>query len=92
MMDYQESIEKLRTDAARAARVRDQTRDPLKHDLFSQMHDHLDRPANELERAMRDGVLPQVTRPNPSRWTRFRTVALNAWNRRARWLFPVPHR
>jgi hypothetical protein len=51
--DYQASIEKLRTDAAEAALVRDLTTDKAKRDIFSRLHDHLNRLANEVERAMR---------------------------------------
>ena len=52
MMDYQASIQKLRTDAAEAALVRDLTTDPVKRDMYSRLHDHLNRLADEVERAM----------------------------------------
>jgi hypothetical protein len=52
MKDYQASIQKLRTDAAEAALVRDLTTDPVKRDMYSRLHDHLNRLADEVERAM----------------------------------------
>jgi hypothetical protein len=52
MKDYQASIQKLRTDAAEAALVRDLTTDPVKRDIYSRLHDHLNRLADEVERAM----------------------------------------
>ena len=50
--DYQASIEKLRTDAAEAALVRDLATDRVKRDMYSRLHDHLNRLADEVERAM----------------------------------------
>ena len=52
MKDYQASVEKLRTDAAEAARVRDLATDPNKRDIFDRLHQHLNRLADEVERAM----------------------------------------
>jgi len=52
MKDYQASIQKLRTDAAEASLVRDLTTDPVKRDMYSRLHDHLNRLADEVERAM----------------------------------------
>ncbi|MBR1286823.1 hypothetical protein JQ597_32695 [Bradyrhizobium sp. AUGA SZCCT0177] len=52
MKDYQASIEKLRKDAAEAALVRDLTTDKVKRDVYSRLHDHLSRLADEVERAM----------------------------------------
>ena len=52
MKDYQASIQKSRTDAAEAALVRDLTTDPVKRDMYSRLHDHLNRLADEVERAM----------------------------------------
>jgi hypothetical protein len=52
MKDYQASIDKLRTDAAEAALVRDLATDPAKREMFSRLHDHLSRLAEEVERAM----------------------------------------
>jgi hypothetical protein len=50
--NYQASIEKLRTDAAEAALVRDLAADRVKRDIYSRLHDHLIRLADEVERAM----------------------------------------
>jgi hypothetical protein len=52
MKDYRASIEKLRRDAADAALVRDLATDPIKRDMYSRLHEHLNRLANEVERAM----------------------------------------
>jgi hypothetical protein len=52
MKDYRASIEKLRRDAAEAALVRDLATDPIKRDMYSRLHEHLNRLANEVERAM----------------------------------------
>jgi hypothetical protein len=52
MKDYQASIERLRADAAEAALVRDLATDPAKREMFSRLHDHLSRLAEEVERAM----------------------------------------
>ena len=58
MKDYQASIEKLRTDAAEAALVRDLAPDTVKRDVYSRLCDHLNRLADEVERAMRDSARP----------------------------------
>jgi hypothetical protein len=55
MKDYQASIQRLRADAAEAARVRDLATDPAKREMFSRLHDHLNRLAEEVERAMNMG-------------------------------------
>ena len=52
MKDYQSSLEKLRTDAAEAALVRDLATDRVKRDMYSRLHEHLNRLADEVERAM----------------------------------------
>jgi hypothetical protein len=52
MKDYQASIERLRADAAEAALVRDLATDPAKRQMFSRLHEHLSRLAEEVERAM----------------------------------------
>ena len=54
MRDYQASVEKLRSDAAEAARIRDLATDPAKRDTFGRIHEHLNRLADEVERAMND--------------------------------------
>jgi hypothetical protein len=50
--DYQASIEKLRSDAAEAALIRDLATDPIKRAMFDRLSQHLNRLANEVEEAM----------------------------------------
>ena len=50
--DYQTSVEKLRTDAAEAALVRDLSTEPTKREMFNRLHEHLSRLADEVEQAM----------------------------------------
>ena len=50
--DYQASIDKLRTDAAEAAMVRDLATEPAKRDMFNRLYEHLSRLADEVEQAM----------------------------------------
>ena len=57
MKDYQTSIEKLRKDAAEAALIRDLATDPTKRDMFERLHEHLNRLADEVERAMKSGAM-----------------------------------
>jgi hypothetical protein len=52
MKDYRSSIEKLRIDAAEAALIRDLATDPVKRAMYSRLHDHLSRLADEVEVAM----------------------------------------
>jgi hypothetical protein len=52
MKDYRASLEKLRKDAAEAALIRDLATDNTKRDLFDRLHQHLNRLADEVERAM----------------------------------------
>jgi hypothetical protein len=52
MKDYRASIEKLRKDAAYAALIRDLTTDRTKFEMYDRLHQHLDRLADEVERAM----------------------------------------
>jgi hypothetical protein len=56
MKDYSASIEKLRPDAGEAALIRDLATDPTKREMFNRLHEHLNRLANEVERAMRGTV------------------------------------
>lgn len=61
MRDYQASLAKLRNDAAEAALIRDLATDPSKQEMFDRLHDHLNRLADEVERAMKgstDGFRP----------------------------------
>ena len=53
MKDYQASIEKLRTDAAEAALIRDLATDKTKREMFDRLHQHLNRLADEVEKAMK---------------------------------------
>ena len=52
MKDYQASIEKLRKDAAEAALIRDLTTDGANREVFDRLYEHLNRLADEVERAM----------------------------------------
>jgi hypothetical protein len=55
MKDYLASIEKLRKDAAEAALIRDLAMDEAKREVFNRLHEHLNRLADEVERALRTG-------------------------------------
>lgn len=50
MKDYQASIQKLRSDAAEAALIRDLATDPVKREIFNRLYEHLGRLADEVER------------------------------------------
>jgi hypothetical protein len=52
MKDYQASIEKLRTDAAEYALIRDLATDKAKREMFDRIARHLSQLADEVERAM----------------------------------------
>ena len=52
MKDYQASIERLRKDAAEAALIRDLATDGAKREIFNCLYEHLNRLADEVERAM----------------------------------------
>ena len=52
MKDYRASVEKLRTDAADAALIRDLSTDLVKREIYDRLHRHLSGPADEVERAM----------------------------------------
>ena len=52
MKDYQASIEKLRKDAVEAALIRDLATDKTKREMYDRLHEHLNRLADEVERAM----------------------------------------
>jgi hypothetical protein len=52
MKDYLASVEKLRLDAADAALIRDLATDKTKRDMFNQLHEHMNRLAEEIEQAM----------------------------------------
>jgi hypothetical protein len=50
--DYRASLERLRADAAEAALVRDLATDKTKREMYGRLHAHLNRLADEVERAM----------------------------------------
>jgi len=52
MNDMQAQLEKLRTDAAECALIRDLSTDPKKRELFTRLADHLSVLAAEVERAI----------------------------------------
>ena len=56
MKDMQAQLEKLRTDAAECALIRDLATDPKKRELFTKLADHLTVLASEVERAIADSM------------------------------------
>ena len=52
MQDMQAHLEKLRTDAADCALIRDLATDPAKRELFTRLADHLAMLAGEIEAAI----------------------------------------
>jgi hypothetical protein len=52
MKDYKLQLEKLRSDAAECALVRDLATDKAKREMFDRLALHLDQLADEVERAM----------------------------------------
>jgi hypothetical protein len=52
MQDMQKHLEKLRTDAAECALIRDLTTDPAKRELFTRLANHLATLAGEIEAAI----------------------------------------
>ena len=52
MKDMQAQLEKLQTDAAECALIRDLATDKKKRELFTRLADHLQVLASEVERAM----------------------------------------
>jgi hypothetical protein len=52
MKDYLASLEKLRRDAAEAALIRDLASDKTKREMFDRLHRHLNRLADEVEKAI----------------------------------------
>jgi hypothetical protein len=50
--DYEASLEKLRSDAAEAALIRDLATDMAKREMFDRLAQHLDQLANDVEQAM----------------------------------------
>ncbi|MET3970197.1 hypothetical protein [Bradyrhizobium sp. S3.9.1] len=60
MKDMQAQLEKLRTDAAECALIRDLATEPKKRDLFTKLAEHLTL-ADEVERAIA-AVVPERKR------------------------------
>jgi hypothetical protein len=52
MKDYQATLEKLRSDAAEAALIRDLTTDVTKREIFDRLAKHLGQLADDVELAM----------------------------------------
>ena len=52
----QAQLEKLRTEAAECALIRDLATDPKKRELFTRLADHLTALASEVESAIADSV------------------------------------
>lgn len=57
MKDYQASLEKLRSDAAEAARIRDLATDMTKREMFDRLAKHLGPLPDDVERAKRRGMM-----------------------------------
>jgi hypothetical protein len=53
VQDYQAALERLRSDAADAALIRDLATDTAKRDMFDRLAKHLDQLADDIERAMK---------------------------------------
>jgi hypothetical protein len=52
MQDMKAHLEKLRSDAAECALIRDLATDPAKRELFTRLTDHLNTLAGEIETAI----------------------------------------
>jgi hypothetical protein len=50
--DYRASLEKLRSNAAEAARIRDHATDITKREMFDRLAKHLGQLADDVERSM----------------------------------------
>lgn len=59
MKDYLTSLEKLRTDAAEAALIRDLATDKKKGELYQRLHEHFLRLAAEVEQVVNAGKTAQ---------------------------------
>jgi hypothetical protein len=59
MKDYQNSLEKLRKDAAEATIIRDLATDPAKRELFNRLAEHFARLADAVELAMNESQRPK---------------------------------
>ena len=70
MKDYLAQVEKLRTDAADAALIRDLATDPQKRQLFDRVANHLSLLADQVEMAILErnaALLPCETVNKPNR-------------------------
>jgi uncharacterized protein YdcH (DUF465 family) len=56
---YQASLEKLRSDAADAALIRDLATEAAKRDMFDRLAKHLNQLADDIERAMNASKVSQ---------------------------------
>ena len=56
MKDFRASVEKLRKDAAEAAMTRDLATDPIKREMYDNLHRHFNRLADEVEQAINSGA------------------------------------
>jgi hypothetical protein len=62
MKDMLAQAEKLRTDAAECALIRDLATEPHKRELFSRLAEHLNRLAAEVEKVIADQPMRQTKR------------------------------
>ena len=60
MKDHLGSIEKLRREASEAALIRDLATDQAKREMFDRLCQHLDRLADEVEKAMNSALSAQA--------------------------------
>jgi hypothetical protein len=61
MKDMQAQLEKLRTDAAECALIRDLATEPKKRELFTKLAAHLSVLADEVERAIAAAAEPKAS-------------------------------
>ncbi|HET7885274.1 MAG TPA: hypothetical protein VFL62_03510 [Bradyrhizobium sp.] len=67
MQDMRAHLEKLRTDAADCALIRDLATDPVKRELFSRLAAHLGALAGDIEAVMASKAgAGNVDRPGPA--------------------------
>lgn len=67
MKDMQAQLEKLRTDAAECALIRDLATEPRKRELFARLAEHLTVLASEVERALGEGAARDIASDLPPR-------------------------
>jgi hypothetical protein len=63
MKDFLASIEKLRKDAAEAALIGDLATDPVKRDMFDNLHKHFSRLADEVDGSLKSSSEKWVGSP-----------------------------